>query len=364
MYFSRSKKIEQKRKDSREDMMTRMREKVLTAFIYWGMLFLILGCKTQQQSKETIPSPQEPRYTKIESRKLMSTSTYKLSISSKNNALINCKGEGVIIDLYTDESIDIRGMADCGLLASFVGQRNVNLSDATATVEQTDKSKFKNSNLYGIVKRAPNPQKDDQGNVPEGGAYFDPPRPHILNPMLDIKTLNEFAAKKDGYSENSQITVGTPSGQITDFGTITVKLNEISDKIPYGISSSVAPLSTDKSNKGRVLNYTISSSGFNSIEKKGVYMLHDKRQMWMGTSPVVIYKMELTSLMKDLVDLSEGSSASGWLASVFDIPVVGSIVNLFKTITQSKLPESSLTIRFLLTKYEPVQTENTDSLED
>ena len=341
-----------------------MKEKVLTVVISLGMLFLILGCKSQQQSKETIPSAQEPRYTKIEKRKLMSTSTYKLSISSKNNALIKCKGKGVVIDLYSDESIDIKGMADCGLLASFVGQRNVNLSDSTTTVKQTDKSKFKNSNLYGIVKRAPNPQKDDHGNVPVGGAFFDPPRPHILNPMLDTKTLNNFAAKKEGYSENSQITVGTQSGQITDFGTITVKLNEISDKIPYGISASVAPLSTDKSNKGSVLNYTISSSGFNLVEKKGVYMLYDKRQMWMGTSPVVIYKMELTSLMKDLVDLSDESAASGWLSSVYDIPVVGSIVNFFKTIAKSKLPESSLTIRFLLTKYEPVQSENTDNIED
>ena len=270
---------------------------VLTAIMFVSLL----GCSqiTQKVEKKTLTGSNLIK--KQSKRQIMSTSKYKISIDT--GSTVKCTGTDVVIDMYSDQTIDMRGSANCGFLASLVGQGNINVGEsAMDSSTLTDTDNLKGGKLYGIINRSPNTPKDASGNVPEGGAYFEPPRPNIINPLLDERTLNDLV-DMENYEEESFVTVGS----YTDYGTISVNFLDFKGGIPSGVNQSVAPQSTHKANKGRILHYKIKASGFTGIAQKGKFMLYDSREMWMGTNPVVIYKMVIKSPLRDLIDTSKAS---------------------------------------------------------
>ena len=297
------------------------------------VLVSILGCQPNFSSKVEERSTTKSVDALDKTRKLMSSAIYRINIES--GIAVNCSGDDVVIDIYNNQTLDMKGSADCGLLASIAGKGEVNVAEVQMdSASQTDDSDFKNSKLYGIISRAPNTPLDAYGNVSKNGAYFKPPRPNILNPMAKIKTLQEFKNTKDGYTEESYIKTDSE----TDTGTIKIKLNNISEVLPSGIVYDTAPLREG----GKVLEYEIITNGFNKIKQKGRYMLYESRRMWMGTNPVVIYKMQLKSQLIDMMDTSD----AGLLQTLF-----------------TNGGYQDVTVTLTLSKYLPV-TDSTDEEED
>lgn len=262
----------------------------------------LLGCSQIMQKVEKKTVTGSHLVKKQSKRQIMSTSKYNISIDTGSS--VKCTGTDVVIDMYSDQTIDMRGSANCGFLASLVGQGDINVGEsAMDSSTLTDTENIKDGKLYGIINRSPNTPKDASGNVPEGGAYFEPPRPNIINPLLDTNTLDDLVDMEKPYEEESFVTVGS----YTDYGTISVNFLDYKGGIPSGVNQSAAPQSTKKANKGHVLHYKINASGFTGIAQKGRFMLYDSREMWMGTSPVVIYKMVIKSPLRDLIDTSKAS---------------------------------------------------------
>ena len=116
---------------------------------------------------------------------------------------------------------------------------------------------------------------------------------NILNPLLSESKIESY--KGQTLSEDSSVLIG---GGVSDSGVIQLQIKSLKASIPSGVNSAVAPLKKD----GKVVNYIITTSGFDNVERKGNYMLYDSREMWMGTNPVLIYKMVVKAKLKDLVD--------------------------------------------------------------
>ncbi len=314
---------------------------VLLVFLF------VVGCNVPTSVIEEKPASNAD-FTAIK-REVMYSARYKLSI--KDNGVIhtvNCKGKGIIMDTYTDQTIEMRGTADCGLFGG-----KMDLSQLNKTLEEVDETKYKDANFKGIISRVPNPKKNSSGKVDEGLAYFTPPKPIILNPLLSTKRIKAMVGET--ITEGSQVVVGSEGKQISDSGDISLTVHSLDSDLPGDVNQSTAPLR----NKGKVVVYTINTKGFSKVPQKGSYMLFNSRKMWMGTNPVLIYKMEVKSLLKDVVSEKElnekkdNAVNSPFLKVVSDLPLFGSIVNLLVNWATSGLADKEIVITFTLEEYIP-----------
>ena len=260
---------------------------VVSLFIF--SVFFSYGCKD--------PSPLTPEEQKSQVASLTKTTPKKVIYRAKYNikagvSLVKCKGDGVTIELYDDmQTLEIKGFTNCGL----AGKLDVSEFMNKESLDEMDE-KYKDAEYAGIILRAQNPKKVN-GSVPEGGAYFTPPRPNIINPLARKKILKPYVGKTIEESTRVQLTKDGKS--ISDSGIIKVNIHSIDGKAE--IDDTPAPLKKD----GRVIVYTISTSGFSKTPQKGGYMLFDSLKFWMGTDPVAIYKMSISSKLKDMVSEEE-----------------------------------------------------------
>ena len=329
----------------------------VVSFLVSILSFSFLGCTPKGQTVEKKKAAKNSNI-KLVDRDVISRAKYSLQIT--NGGLVNCSGDGIIMETYSDQTIEMKGTANCGIGGS------MDLSDMNKSLEEVDESQLKTSDFYGLIHRSPNPVKDESGDVPEGFAYFEPPRPNIINPLIDSKNLKKLK-KKSPITEASVVTVGKNGGNQSDAGTIEVTLNNELDEIPKDVTSwyKEAPLGKD----GKVLDYTIKAEGFDNLEQKGQYMLFNTRRMWMGTNPVLIYKMELSSKLKDLVDVDkileeQDIGNNPFLKIIFKILGIniggeGWIDGVIKLVTKG-LPDKEVYMTFWLEDYQPIEAESDD----
>ncbi len=314
------------------------------------LLFLfIFGCNVPTSTSIIEEKPASKADFKTIKREVMYSARYKLSIKDKGIIhTVNCKGKGIIMDTYTDQTIEMRGTADCGLFGG-----KMDLSQLNQSLEEVDETKYKDAKFNGIISRVPNPKKSSSGKVGDGFAYFTPPKPIILNPLLSTKKVNDLIGQT--ITEENHVIVGSEGRQISDSGDISLVVHSLDSNIPSDANQSTAPLR----NKGKVVVYTINTTGFNKVPQKGGYMLFNSRKMWMGTNPILIYKMEVKSLLKDVVSEKElaekkdNAVNNPFLKVLSDIPVFGSLINLFVNLATSGLEDKEIVITFTLEEYIP-----------
>ena len=329
----------------------------IISFLISILSFSFLGCTPKGQLMEKKNPAKKPTVNLVD-REVISRAKYSLYVT--NGGLVNCKGDGIIMETYSDQTIEMKGTANCG----FAG--DMDLSDMNKSLEKVDESQLKLSDFYGLIHRSPNPVKDESGIVPDGFAYFEPPRPNIINPLIDSKNLDKLK-KKSPITESSIVIVGKNGGNQTDAGSIEVKLNNVLNKIPEDVTSwyNGAPLAKD----GKVLDYTITASGFDGLEQKGQYMLFNTRRMWMGTNPVLIYKMELSSKLKDLVDVDkileeQDIGNNPFLKIIFTLFGIGGngneVIDKFVKLITKGLPDKEVYMTFWLEEYTPISADSDD----
>ncbi len=259
-------------------------------FLLYSVLFYTTACTPLRIGEPMEEKPLYPSVQDQEPSKVIYRGKYTMSI--QQDILINCNGDGVTIELYDDmKTLEMKGFTDCGMLTGTKDVAKFMKKQSYKEMEDLNKDlKYK-----GIILRTQNPKKNN-GKVPENTAYFTPPKPNLVNPLARADILKSYVGKT--MTEKTEVEVGTSSGNISDNGDIKVTLHTIKGNI----DTHVAPQNKDE---GRIIEFSVDSPGFGNIPQKGGYMLFNHMKYWMGSNPVVVYKFEIKTKLKDIMTKEE-----------------------------------------------------------
>lgn len=282
----------------------------IVTFLIYVLMLVGVSCSssTTKSGKAEYKPPVSTDQRSLIKKTLMSTTTYDITVNTdspvlqnlrsaiqnifkRDSALINtCSGTGTM-QIYSDYSQKMDGKLSCFGI-------EFNLADtlATSDVERVkeDMSKY---DYYGVIMRENNPKITNR-KIPVGSAYFQPPKPLMINPMINPSTI------PTPIVEQSSVVVANDQGiQNKSSGTFTIEILDANAPIPSDVEASYI--------KGDLVHMDIKTSGFSGVQSKGQYLLYKSRQMYISLNPVIIAKMIITSPLTDIITSSSDSVITG-----------------------------------------------------
>ncbi len=223
-------------------------------------------------------------------RKPVYVAKFKVSVDAENGMNL-CKGDATLT-IYTDMATKPSGTLECVMIGS---QDLGAMLDDGAAKEPMDPTKYPEA---GRVQRGPNPMPG------AAGAYFTPPRPFILGPV--VQNVEEF--KNFRFTEQSAVTFSGPQGVIQDTGAFTFDVVEHSLQF-------TAPLLGKTYDQ--VIHWESRASGFQVVPRKDAGIF-DRWEWWWNPRPIAIVKMVIHTRISKLVG---GSTPIGGIGDAFLGPV-------------------------------------------
>ena len=274
-----------------------------------------ISCSSSNGGGTEVKPPVSQDQQVLVKKTLMSVTTYDVRVNTdtpvlqklrtaiqkllkKDSPMVNaCSGEATM-SIYSDFSQKMEGKLSCF-------GTEFNLADTLAAPEvervEEDMSQYA---YFGQIMRENNPPITDN-KIPVGTAYFRPPKPLMINPVIDPATI------PTPITEESSVVVSNSTGiQTKSTGTFTIQIINPKVDIPADIDSSYI--------KGDMVHIDIKSAGFSDISNKAQYLLFPSRQMYISLNPIIISKMIITAPMSDLLSSSDSKISNSFLKTLVD----------------------------------------------
>ena len=185
-----------------------MFNKIITVlFLTLSFITIVISCSSSGDNNQELKSVSSLRdKINVVKKQVITETTYDVTVDLDQSSFISslksltkaipfvsslinlddstCSGTSKLI-LYNDYSQKLEGKLKC------LGILDIDLSDTMGDTDiervEEDMSKY---SYFGSVLRENNPVITDK-KVPEGTAYFQPPRPILINPMVSADTINK-----------------------------------------------------------------------------------------------------------------------------------------------------------------------------